>query len=432
MPALEPEAEAVLDRLIGNGHEAYVVGGFVRDALLHKPTQDIDIATSARPEETMALFDRTVPTGLKHGTVTVLEEDKAYEVTTFRTESEYEMHRRPKEVTFVRTLQEDLQRRDFTMNAMAMDRNGRIIDPFGGRDDLNQRVVRCVGKPEERFREDALRMMRAIRFAANYGFQVENDTWNALLSNRELFCYVAMERIYAEWQKIMEGNDPLQGLTLLVGSGLLNNLKLPLFWPVAEWGEADIPSALASLNQSGEAYYRWAMLFKAMKLDQGKLRRGASALTMPAKQIGRLAKLMLVDDWLKQHGLNASSRGDIDWAVQWKKGVLEWGPEPMLEWRRLAITAPELILQHIEDTSEAPQMLREVERNGELWIQELPAKEIKELAVGGRELVTALQRREGPWVGEVLKQLLAEVVLHQLPNREEELLGKAKTLVKVD
>jgi tRNA nucleotidyltransferase (CCA-adding enzyme) len=163
-PVEAARPDEILLRLRAAGYEAYYVGGCVRDTLLGRPVHDWDIATAAEPARVQALFPRTVPTGLRHGTVTVLTGSGQAEVTTFRVDGDYRDGRHPASVRFVRTLREDLSRRDFTVNAMAMDEAGSLTDLFGGRDDLARRLIRCVGEPETRFREDALRMLRAYRF----------------------------------------------------------------------------------------------------------------------------------------------------------------------------------------------------------------------------------------------------------------------------
>ena len=175
----------ILDTLEQAGYEAYYVGGCVRDRLLGRPVHDWDITTSAMPEVVLALFGHCVPTGIAHGTVTVLLEDTGAEVTTFRTDGSYHDGRHPDRVTFVRSLREDQARRDFTVNAMAMDRRGRIYDAFGGQADLDRRLLRAVGDPETRFREDALRMLRALRFAAQLGFALDPDTARAIRDSRK-------------------------------------------------------------------------------------------------------------------------------------------------------------------------------------------------------------------------------------------------------
>ena len=204
LPSGVSEAIAVLERA---GHRAYPVGGCVRDRLMGREPSDWDICTSARPTETVAAFRgfRVIETGVKHGTVTVLAGDMPLEITTFRSESGYGDLRHPDRVTFISSLEADLARRDFTVNAMAADRTGRVIDPFGGREDLAAGLIRCVGSPEERFGEDALRILRALRFASRLGFAIEAETAAAVRRQRELLRRVSPERIFSELKGILAG-----------------------------------------------------------------------------------------------------------------------------------------------------------------------------------------------------------------------------------
>ena len=175
------EVQRILQRLEAAGYEAYVVGGCVRDMLMGTAPHDWDVTTSALPEETMALFDHfAIPTGLRHGTVTVRSGGLACEVTTFRTDGDYPDHRHPAAVSFTRDLTEDLARRDLTVNAMAMDVRGTLYDPFRGQQDIQAKILRCVGQPDRRFSEDALRILRTLRFSATLGFAIEEDTHRAL------------------------------------------------------------------------------------------------------------------------------------------------------------------------------------------------------------------------------------------------------------
>ena len=177
------EGIGVLEALEEHGHQAYFVGGCIRDFVMKRSIHDIDIATSATPEEVIQIFDKTVPTGLQHGTVLVLFNQSSYEVTTFRSEGTYQDFRRPSEVTFIRDLNEDLQRRDFTMNAMAMDRHGLLYDPFDGQAAIERKEILAVGNAEERFMEDPLRMMRAFVFQLYWAFrwqQIQRGQFNAL------------------------------------------------------------------------------------------------------------------------------------------------------------------------------------------------------------------------------------------------------------
>lgn len=190
-----------LTTLRRGGFAAHPVGGCVRDLLLGRVPGDWDITTAARPEQVMALFDKTVPTGLKHGTVTVLLGGHSFEVTTFRADVGYSDSRHPDAVVFGGSLAHDLERRDFTVNAMALGVEGEIIDPFGGQADLAKKLIRAVGDPRTRFREDALRMFRAIRFSAQLGFEVESETFSALLLLADSAKYVSGERVKAEVER---------------------------------------------------------------------------------------------------------------------------------------------------------------------------------------------------------------------------------------
>lgn len=205
---LAPAARFVLERLAAAGFEAYAVGGCVRDALLDREPHDWDVATSAPVRRTEALFDRTAPTGERFGTVTVLTPWGNVEVTTFRRDGKYRDSRRPETVDFTGSLREDLARRDFTVNAMAMDADGHITDLFGGRKDLAHRVIRCVGDPERRFAEDALRMLRAVRFEAQLGFEIEAGTLSALTELAPLAERLSAERVWAELSRTLASPRP--------------------------------------------------------------------------------------------------------------------------------------------------------------------------------------------------------------------------------
>ena len=203
-----PESAAyVLEKLENAGFEAYVVGGCVRDALLGLEPKDYDVCTNALPEQTETAFagERVIETGLIHGTVTVLIGGEPFEVTTYRVDGDYADHRHPDGVQFVRDLESDLQRRDFTVNAMAYSPRRGLRDPFGGQEDLKRRCIRCVGEAEKRFEEDALRILRALRFAAVYGFEIEKRTADAARARKDELQYVARERVTAELGKLLCG-----------------------------------------------------------------------------------------------------------------------------------------------------------------------------------------------------------------------------------
>ena len=202
------KAAMVIKELMDQGFEAYAVGGCVRDSILGRQPEDWDITTSARPEQVKQIFPRTVDTGIEHGTVTVLIDKETFEVTTYRVDGEYEDHRHPREVTFTASLEEDLKRRDFTINAMAYNPETGLVDIFHGIEDLEQGVIRCVGAPEARFDEDALRILRAIRFSAQLGFRIDEATQRAMSGKAADLKEVSAERIRVELVKLLISKHP--------------------------------------------------------------------------------------------------------------------------------------------------------------------------------------------------------------------------------
>ncbi len=206
--ALPENVKNIIDELENAGYEAYAVGGCVRDSILGRIPNDWDITTSAKPEEVKKIFKRTVDTGLKHGTVTVLMGKETYEVTTYRIDGEYEDSRHPKSVEFTSNLKEDLLRRDFTINAMAYNDTSGLVDIFGGMEDIEKKTIRCVGVAKERFTEDALRLLRAIRFAAQLGYTIEEETYEAIRELAPTLGKISAERIQAELNKTIVSDNP--------------------------------------------------------------------------------------------------------------------------------------------------------------------------------------------------------------------------------
>lgn len=205
---IPPKAEYIIQTIMDAGFEAYVVGGCVRDSILGREPEDWDITTSAKPEQVKALFPRTIDTGIQHGTVTVMLEKEGFEVTTYRIDGKYEDNRHPREVTFTPNLTEDLRRRDFTINAMAYNQQSGLVDRFGGLQDIENRVIRCVGNAKERFGEDALRIMRAIRFSAQLGYSIEEETRNAVFELAPTLEAISAERIRVELEKLLVSPNP--------------------------------------------------------------------------------------------------------------------------------------------------------------------------------------------------------------------------------
>ncbi|MFF2153939.1 CCA tRNA nucleotidyltransferase [Paenibacillus chitinolyticus] len=525
------EGRRVLERLQSRQHEAYFVGGFVRDFVLERPVKDVDIATSAKPEEVMEAFSKTVPTGLQHGTVTVLTGAYSFEVTTFRKETEYEGFRRPAEVEYITDLEEDLKRRDFTMNAMAMDAEGNLIDPFGGRSDMDRGVLRCVGEAAERFGEDALRMLRCIRFAAEYGLDIEEATWQALLRQAPLLRHIAMERVRAELQRMVGGADPARAAGLLLASGLWRHAKTPLALPFAAWGHPHAQAVIAHLSSIPAEEDRWAVLLLLIGSQQLEaVRAELRALTFPGEDIARLTRILAVHAHLQRGDaedaalrLRPEARASAEEraAARFKLAVLAHGKEAARGWLRaagllrtawrqrqagagaaspvdtgrpgqdgtlpgnssqsgLAVTqgesdcleasraGAERLEQDASPSANPAQPRQAVRRlasgryeasggfpadedmhtaageacleelfrfmteeadvyleNGEPWIRVMPVYNVKDLAVGGSDLMAQSGQKAGPWIGETLNSLLERVALGQLQNTLEILMTEA-------
>ncbi|NSL52269.1 CCA tRNA nucleotidyltransferase [Calidifontibacillus erzurumensis] len=256
------QAKPILKKLIEAGFEAYFVGGSVRDHLLKRKLGDVDIATSALPEDVERLFPKTIPVGIKHGTVVVIHDGVCYEVTTFRIDGEYKDFRRPSEVKFVTSLEQDLSRRDFTINAIAMDISGKIIDPFNGIKDLQKKVIQTVGIPDDRFLEDPLRMMRAIRFVSQLDFVLSEETKKSIQKHAHYLKNIAVERILIEFEKLLEGKAVDKALSLIL------ELQIYKYLP----GFADKKSELLTFAKNClklplTLEEQWALLITILKIE---------------------------------------------------------------------------------------------------------------------------------------------------------------------
>lgn len=223
------DVKAVMRKLNENGYEAYIVGGAVRDMILRVTPHDFDITTNALPKQTKALFEKTIDTGIKHGTVTAMINHEGYEITTYRIDGDYSDGRHPDSVEFTDDITCDLARRDLTINAMAMDIDGNIVDPFNGMKDIEKKVIRCVGNPADRFNEDALRMLRAIRFGTKLEYKLEDDTLMTIKDNYELIRRVSAERIREEMTKLLMTNHPSSGINRMVFTGLMKEIIPPIY-----------------------------------------------------------------------------------------------------------------------------------------------------------------------------------------------------------
>ena len=385
----EPFASAVpiLEKLEEAGFEAYFVGGSVRDFLLNRPISDVDIATSATPQEVKTVFTNTVDVGIEHGTVLVLFQNQSYEITTFRAESEYEDFRRPKEVSFIRNLIADLERRDFTMNAMAMNKNGNIIDPFNGHTAIRSKEIKTVGVAADRFQEDALRMMRAVRFVSQLEFQIEVNTLQALKELVYLLDKIAIERKTAEFTKLLTGNNRREALRLTMETNIYSFLP----------GLAQHKSALEDMLQFDlnklSDFELWALLAYCLKLERMNIEKFFRDWRLPLKEIRDIQRILLFLD---------------------KRLLGEWTAVDLFEAGRECIRSVEKLyvaVNKLENTECLHHYLKVYDM--------LPIKERREIAVSGNDLINWFERSAGPWVKQSLLKIEAAILEGKVVNQKE-------------
>lgn len=392
LPSEFINAQPVLQKIQAAGFEAYFVGGCVRDVLLHQPIHDVDIATSAYPSEIKELFSRTIDIGIEHGTVLVLWQDEQYEVTTFRTESTYQDFRRPDQVTFVRSLAEDLKRRDFTMNALALAENGTIIDLFNGLSDINQKIVRAVGDANERFHEDALRMMRGLRFISQLDFTMAPDTLAAIEKHSQLLSFISIERIRIEWEKLVLGRARNRALRLFLATNCF--LYCPQFEQQIEGLQKFIELPEKQLTEVEAA---WTLLM--------------DCLDVPERQfVAFFKEWKLSNETIKQiqktyQGLQF--RKHFPWN-RWM--VYTLGAEVVLRVESL------LAYYNLEQSFVAIEEL----------VQLLPIESLKDLQVNGHDLQHTFQKKPGKWLSDTLHFLEKQVVEGAVANQKVELLQAAE------
>ncbi|GAX02890.1 tRNA CCA-pyrophosphorylase [Secundilactobacillus pentosiphilus] len=385
------KAQPIIDTIEAAGYEAYYVGGSVRDTLLGLPIHDVDIATSAYPEEVKSLFKRTVDTGIEHGTVMILDHGTGYETTTFRTESGYQDYRRPDSVKFVRSLKEDLNRRDFTINALALKTDGSIIDYFDGLKDLKAHRIRAVGDPEKRFNEDALRMMRAVRFASQLNFVIDPETVAGIKHHGGLLTKIAVERIHVEFVKMLLGQWPAMGLDVFMETGLYQ--YCPDFKPYqAQFNQLRTELKSGMSNETAV----WTLL--------------AAAFNLSSKQVNQLLK-----DWKSANQLIE----DVQVAVKAVHGIATHSVDAWLVYQ----TGNELL----SIANEVAQKLGQSSYETAALLDQYGALQIhskKALAITGQDLMAA-GIKPGPQLGRALNFLERQVVEGQLDNQNKTLLEAA-------
>ncbi len=437
--SLPPKAAEIIDRLEARGYEAYAVGGCVRDSILGRQPQDWDITTSAAPHEVKAVFSHTIDTGIAHGTVTVMLGREGFEVTTYRIDGEYEDARHPKEVRFTPNLLEDLKRRDFTVNAMAYNETKGLVDAFDGIGDLKRGVIRCVGNAKARFTEDALRMLRAVRFAAQLGFAVEEETAEAMRALAGNIAKVSAERIQTELVKLLLSPHP-EELRLAYETGL-TGVFLPEFDRMMETpqnhphhchtvGEHTI-SAVANIR--ADRVLRLSMLFhdiakpKCRTTDENgtdHFRGHQQAGSEMTRQI--LRRLKFDNDTTDRVCRLVRWHDDrpelSEKSVRRAVSRIGLGQYPALfEVKRADILAQSDYMR--------PEKLAYVDAYERIYCEIRERQQclcLKDLAVTGRDLIESAGMKPGPGLGAVLEELLEAVLEEPEKNTRETLLALAK------
>ncbi|MDF2821495.1 MAG: hypothetical protein K0R15_1936 [Clostridiales bacterium] len=430
----------IIKKLTESGYEAFAVGGCVRDTLLNVLPKDWDITTSAEPFEIKKIFRKTIDTGIKHGTVTVMLQGEGFEITTYRIDGEYQNNRKPKNVEFTSSLIEDLKRRDFTINAMAYNATIGLVDEFNGIKDLEDRVIRCVGNPNDRFEEDALRMLRALRFSAQLGFDIEENTKAAIKNNAELLRNISAERVQVELTKLITSNNP--GTIMLAYELGITNIVLPEFdkcvitpqlnkHHIYNVGQHSI---VAMENIPNNHILRWTMLLhdiakpvtkttdsngvehfyghpvKGENLALKILKR----LKFDSNTIDRVTRLIRHHD----DKININNKSI-------RKSVSKVGVD---------IFEDLLLVQKADALAKNPLMnkkrlfeISEIEKKYHEIVSENQCLTIKQLAINGKDLLD-LGIPQGKRVGEILSSLLDQVLDNPEQNDREILINIVKAI----
>lgn len=435
-------AEYILNTFEENGFEAYIVGGAVRDMLRGQTPHDFDIATSALPEQTKRIFKRTVDTGLKHGTVTVIVNNVGYEVTTFRTEGDYTDKRHPDEVKFVTSISEDILRRDFTVNAMAFSPKRGLLDICGGKEDLQNKTIRCVGISEKRFCEDPLRMLRAVRFAAKLDFEIVPECGEAIKKLAPLIKKISAERIRDELNKILMSEKP-QHISLLHNFGLLKHIipELDMCCGVKQKNKYHIYDVYEHImctvkNTPPDLALRWAALLH----DIGK---PACASCDPNGIIHfyghHRESVKMANDILHRLKFDNDTAHDILILIENHDVRIENSPpgiKRMMAKTGVPLFEKLLILQEADNLAKNLKFFREKKKklleSDEIYkcvLAEHQPYMLSDLLINGRDLIK-IGYKPGKYLGDCLKLLLDEVIINPELNRREYLISRAKELKK--
>ena len=437
-----PETTAyIIERIEKNGFEAFAVGGCIRDSLLGRVPNDWDITTSAKPADIMNIFENTVETGIEHGTVTVVIDKEPYEVTTYRIDGDYTDGRHPDSVEFTENIEEDLSRRDFTINAMAYNNSTGLVDVFGGREDLENRVIRCVGNPKKRFEEDALRMMRGIRFSAQLGFSIDKDTFKAIEEMADSISAVSIERINVEFTKTLMSDA--KKIMIYHETGILKNV-LPELYTIekenlrkdfsieksikmgidcADLCKKDLACRLAGffvyINEA-IGIENTKKILKKMRYDNKTISKTCELLKYSMRNISNNKEdlkylLMKLDSVELLEDLIDLKAAEVDTYLETQKKIFEDESTKNDESDKVGLEVLEaftveslIVLNNVENT------LKEIVDNKECF-------RVKDLDINGKDLIAA-GVKPGKEIGEMLNKILKEVIKNPDINKKEKLL----------
>ncbi|WP_090167958.1 MULTISPECIES: CCA tRNA nucleotidyltransferase [unclassified Pseudobutyrivibrio] len=439
---LPADVQNIINVLESNGHEAYAVGGCVRDCILGKNPHDWDITTSALPEQVKALFERTFDTGIEHGTVTVLMHGIGYEVTTYRVDGKYEDGRHPKEVTFTASLEEDLKRRDFTINAMAYNDTNGLVDLFGGKADLEAGIIRAVGNPIERFTEDALRMLRALRFSAQLGFEIEQDTYEAIKTLAPTLEKISAERIQVEMVKLVTSAHP-ERIRDVYATGL-TKIFFPEFDAMMECdqvnkhhmysvGEHTIVSM--GLAPEDKVIRLTMMLHDVAKpvcktTDENGQNHFKTHPVKGADMARTVLRRLKFDNDTTDKVCNLVKNHDDRPEINHRnvrRMIIRVGQENFQD--LLAVKRADTLAQSAYHRKEKLEYIDELERVFNEVVAAGDCLRIKDLQINGKDLI-AMGVPQGQRIGEVLSTIFDSVVENPELNQRETLLNMAKSMIK--
>lgn len=431
------QVEYTISELQSNGYKAYIVGGSVRDSILHREIHDYDITTNAFPEDVTDIFtfngNKVIPTGFMHGTVTVLVKDMPIEITTFRIDGKYSDNRTPDIVTFISSLKEDLSRRDLTINAMAYNSKEGLIDYFGGLDDIKNRIIRCVGNANTRFNEDALRMMRCIRFAAQLDFHIEDDTAKAIQLNDKLLNNISRERIHDELNKILVSNHP-EYIAHMYYYEILDDI-IPEYADCFECAQNN-PYHIynvgehikeSMINVENNLILRLTMLFhdigkplckttddKGIDHFYGHAEKSSGIAYDIMKRLkydnNTIEKVCLL---IKHHDTKIESDKTI------KRLLNRLGKENMYNF--LKVREADIKAQNLKYYNKRHEKILRIKNRLDEIIRENECFNLKDLAINGNDLIK-LGYQQGKQIGEILNYLLEKVVDDSSLNNREDLI----------